>query len=747
MSSIHHQQRVDSAVTRVPAGVQQAGEVAASGLSQLSIPNSSRDERLSDALAELHPAVALHLPDSEVKRPPPSEEPQAPMLDVSHLELCVRSMKAQKTKNELMAHALTFNVEAAASLAKRYRPDIYRQFKHLQVLVEKCGKGSLTEPQRVELAERLDDSSAALGQPLPNGLNSWKPMLSQQGGNFDLREAIRWTQFELLHPVIVELASAAQEHSPGLPSAKPSTSTKLKRWAFRPKPVSDTEHSLIHRCAEFERRHPTATQARRTQLIDTANYQPDANELRREMEHLLITTCAFPQRADLRLCDALLERSGEVLQKIEGREALIRDISFFANLQFSTSANPVTLLLGIRKGLLDSAVSSYLKNGPPNAYREARADEHWTPPIVLSEEPNTVLGKGACNSVHLATVRLPDGTELQGVYKADSRHLPRHAEAAGIRPPLNWNRRNVATWNLNVALGLRVITPTRRVISPWGLGCIMELARGSSPRMTAPQTLQVDARTASALRQRPDLLESFAKSRGYLSAKVAGQTITFELAERVKRVTELDYNNPSLRRELTRLQWLDALTGQCDRHLGNYFVHINEQGKAEVTGIDNDWGFGTTVKDPDQQQVAYSSRLPRVIDRELADKFHAMMPEDLDRKMEGLSELEKVVTQSRLKAIKNKLESGGCLIVENDADWSSDEVTERLGMVPTLDGLSRDEMKDALTQARLTSYVAGAAARQLAAKTPGYYRDLVMSVRPDDLVALATSSNRQPVTP
>ena len=47
-----------------------------------------------------------------------------------------------------------------------------------------------------------------------------------------------------------------------------------------------------------------------------------------------------------------------------------------------------------------------------------------------------------------------------------------------------------------------------------------------------------------------------------------------------------------LQRELNRLQWLDLVTGQSDRHWENYFVHVDPATrKVTVTGIDNDAGY------------------------------------------------------------------------------------------------------------------------------------------------------------
>ena len=45
-------------------------------------------------------------------------------------------------------------------------------------------------------------------------------------------------------------------------------------------------------------------------------------------------------------------------------------------------------------------------------------------------------------------------------------------------------------------------------------------------------------------------------------------------------------------RELNRLQWLDLLTGQNDRHWENYFIHVDrETHKVTVKGIDNDASY------------------------------------------------------------------------------------------------------------------------------------------------------------
>jgi hypothetical protein len=47
-----------------------------------------------------------------------------------------------------------------------------------------------------------------------------------------------------------------------------------------------------------------------------------------------------------------------------------------------------------------------------------------------------------------------------------------------------------------------------------------------------------------------------------------------------------------IKRELNRLQWLDLVTGQMDRHEDNYFIHVDRTTRqVTVKGIDNDAGY------------------------------------------------------------------------------------------------------------------------------------------------------------
>ena len=125
---------------------------------------------------------------------------------------------------------------------------------------------------------------------------------------------------------------------------------------------------------------------------------------------------------------------------------------------------------------------------------------------------------------------------------------------------------------------------------------------------------------------------------------------------------EADYSNPDVKRELTKLQLLDALTGQSDRHYGNYFIHVDKTtGAGRVTGIDNDMSFGKNLDDP--QAIADMSRnavgLPPVVDTDMVQAFRNLSadPNRLEQLLrdKNLSADEIAAARGRLAAIMNHL--------------------------------------------------------------------------------------------
>ena len=93
-----------------------------------------------------------------------------------------------------------------------------------------------------------------------------------------------------------------------------------------------------------------------------------------------------------------------------------------------------------------------------------------------------------------------------------------------------------------------------------------------------------------------------------------------------------------LMREFNRLQWLDLVTGQNDRHWENYFVHVDRDTlKVTLKGIDNDAGYSQfrtgAVKfsfDKDRSDVfkALLRRLARDIDSRNVDAVYNRLLKD-----------------------------------------------------------------------------------------------------------------------
>jgi hypothetical protein len=94
--------------------------------------------------------------------------------------------------------------------------------------------------------------------------------------------------------------------------------------------------------------------------------------------------------------------------------------------------------------------------------------------------------------------------------------------------------------------------------------------------------------------------------------------------------------------ELTKLQMLDFICGQIDRHTGNYFVDAEMVGEGterhlvfrSVTGIDNDLSFGTLRMDGNvaveqlEQLIDTNGELKLpYVDRDLCDSILALTPE------------------------------------------------------------------------------------------------------------------------
>lgn len=339
----------------------------------------------------------------------------------------------------------------------------------------------------------------------------------------------------------------------------------------------------------------------------------------------------------------------------------------------------------------------------------------------------TPLGKGAINSVFKGQVELDDGTRMTGVFKAErpsTGHLAEAGQAAGIDPERpHWAPRNVVTSNLDQRLGLGVIPRTAIVVHGGQVGSVMELVKGVSPHVSGNISQPLPPEIAQHLREHPDVLQAYIQSQGFTGGELAGDTLKIFNEELRGTLDEegglliendavvmtlqgrdgivgMDFSDPVLRRELTKLQWLDALTGQVDRHGQNYFVERSVDGlTVAVKGIDNDMAFGAKLTNAHATSNAgfleltgeggardrgfKGGRLPDVVDRATFNALMDLTPDQVDQDCAGLLKPDEIAaTKARLAQIQSHLgelvDNGGVLDTEDG--WNSPEVSARLGM-------------------------------------------------------------------
>lgn len=386
-------------------------------------------------------------------------------------------------------------------------------------------------------------------------------------------------------------------------------------------------------------------------------------------------------------------------------------------------------------GLRESDVREAVRLGHDldtvRAYHEARLPiTEQTQPGAKIDSELSPLGQGMFNSVYKGEVTLDDGaTHMTGVFKAEDPSTGALSEAggkAGIdteRP--NWTMRNVATYKLDQRLGLGVIPRTEIALHQGQVGNVMELVKGVSPQTKGNFSITLPPEIAEYLQEHPETVQAYVKSKGFASGTLDGNTLKVtneRLGYGIDKYGELiygddgqpklvptdlfglvstDFGDPVLRRDLTRLQWLDTLTGQVDRHGQNYFVEYADDGQtiAGIKGIDNDIAFGgslTNARDTSNRGFCMSLNrlqefdfgfkgcsLPQVIDRKTFDALMALTPEQIDADCAGLLNADEIkATQSRLAGIQEHLQTldDAGRVLDEDADWGSDEVAKLLGM-------------------------------------------------------------------
>ena len=281
----------------------------------------------------------------------------------------------------------------------------------------------------------------------------------------------------------------------------------------------------------------------------------------------------------------------------------------------------------------------------------------------LVDQP-TKLGAGQFHTVFAVKLEGSDGKSFDGVFKPlGAERKGWAAQAMGIpKDDPQVAMRNLATLSYAKKLGIDVIPDTRLAVLSTGpeskkLGLVMARASGTQAAGADP-----------ALFGRADVCA-----------------------------------------ELTKLQLLDHLTGQGDRHGGNYFIDAKSGRPARVTGIDNDQCFGAKLTRPDSIRYAkdrahvgfHGTSLPPVVDREMAAKITALTPGGISQMLgDKLTKPEVQAAIARHQGVTQhlaELSQQGRVI--SSSKWGRSSVQKLL--TPMNSYLARDRERALAVQARL----------------------------------------------
>lgn len=246
--------------------------------------------------------------------------------------------------------------------------------------------------------------------------------------------------------------------------------------------------------------------------------------------------------------------------------------------------------------------------------------------------PPKVLGRGAVNTVDLVKHR-----GVERVFKEEQQTDKSQAWAPNFmgintQDDPRYGNRNIAGGLVGKLLGTSVMPESSFGISEGKIGLLMQKA----PGQTAKQ---------------------FIDDYGDASLTPKGQA--------------------SLQRQLADLEVCDILTGQSDRHPGNYMIDVVGD-TVTVTGIDNDFAFpdldralGDKSKIPfDFIAMNSIKNMPVLMDKATAERVKAInFDRDMAPGFAGLLSVNEVRdAKLRFEALKNhiaKLETDGCIVV----DW------------------------------------------------------------------------------
>ena len=251
----------------------------------------------------------------------------------------------------------------------------------------------------------------------------------------------------------------------------------------------------------------------------------------------------------------------------------------------------------------------------------------WSKTLGLSEESLVAVGhkdSGQMNEVTAVSYRTEDGVSMEGFFKPETGFVPGAKTAgrdveSGIRTmDPNFGARSMAMYRLDQLLQAGVTARVEFAVHEGEFGTVTEKAQGT-------QAKNVNWTTGPS-------------GEGAVSV-----------------------DDPTYRRCMNKLQILDAIALQLDRHMGNYFVQTGERGEVTgVTGIDLDMAFGSEFTDLGQEKRSWSAYayrgMPTEIDEEFGNKILTIREEDVRQALTGLLSAKEVdSTVARFTFVQGKV--------------------------------------------------------------------------------------------
>ncbi len=259
--------------------------------------------------------------------------------------------------------------------------------------------------------------------------------------------------------------------------------------------------------------------------------------------------------------------------------------------------------------------------------------EMGTRTIDLAKGRQTGTAKGGINVV--GSYEFPSG--YMGFFKEEKGKIENKTEsgiAEDLGIPLKKPRlseRALAMYRIDQLLGANVITRTDRAFKRKGVVVTSKIQGVISEKAKGEQFGQL--------------------GKGGRVVKTAAQ-------KGGKPADTISFDDPVLQRSLSKLNVIDALCYQVDRHAGNFYVETDGHGHVvSVTGIDNDLAFPAKDKYKDISKMY--REYPGVsfyVDKEVAEMILALQEDDLRAVLQGLladSEIENTI--QRLRGLKERL--------------------------------------------------------------------------------------------